>query len=101
MEPKYLMKTDVQLNPNISRKKKKKKYIVKKHQNNECLLVVAMYHFYNRFIRKNWNFRLSFRYFHFSSRSGTFLLDVDFYVIPTGPDCLKSGQNRANSGPRF
>lgn len=101
MEPKYLIKTDVQLNPNISRAKNDKKYIVKKHQNNECLQVVAMYHFYNRFTRKNWNLLLSLRYFYFSSRSGTFLLDVDFFVIPTGPDCVKSDQNRANSGPRF
>ena len=39
MEPKYLMKTEVQLNPNILRMKNDKKRYCKKHQDNESLLI--------------------------------------------------------------
>ena len=53
MEQKYLRKTDVQWNPNISRTKNDKKYY-KKHHNNECLLVIAMHYVYNECLRENW-----------------------------------------------
>ena len=63
MEQKYLRKTDVQWNPNISRTKNDKKYY-KKHHNNECLLVIAMHYalclqrmFKGKLgLRENWSF---------------------------------------------
>ena len=34
----------------------------KNHQNNPCLLVLAMYSVYKKFVRKNWALHLDFRY---------------------------------------
>ena len=56
MEPKYLTKTDVQ---DVTRMKKSKK----------CLLVVAMYYVYNKFLKKSWNLPVNFGDFQFLERS--------------------------------
>ena len=44
-----------------------------KHQNNECLVIVAMYHVFNKFLKKNQNFPQKLGYFHFSESSSTFV----------------------------
>ena len=40
------------------------------HQNNECLLVLAMYYVYNKFLKKIWNLPLNFAYFDLSVKFG-------------------------------
>ena len=57
----------------LKNKKTIKKWYYKKHQNNKCLLVLAMYYVYNKFLWKNWNLPLNFGFFHFFTRSSTFL----------------------------
>ena len=57
MEPKYLTKTKVQLNP---REKKKQGYC-KKHQNNECLFTgSSVYYVYNKISKENLEFTYEF-----------------------------------------
>ena len=86
MKAKCQMETDTQLNLNISRVKKNKQILQIKHQNNGCLLFIVMYCVYNKLLRKNWNLPLNFRYFHFSTRSSTFLtacwLAIFFSIKP-------------------
>ena len=58
------MKTDAHLNP-ISQEWETIKWYCKKLQNNEYLLALVMYYVHNKYLRKNWNLPLNFRYFHF------------------------------------
>ena len=71
MEPKYLAKSDVQLNPNFLRTKMIKGYC-KKDQNNQWLTIELVYHVSNRILKKTQNLPLKFGYFHFSVSSSTF-----------------------------
>ena len=69
MEPDYLMKTDVYLNPNISKIKR----FNGKQLDNKFLLVVAMLRL-QQIPKENLNLPLNLFYFHFSTGSSTFLI---------------------------